>query len=50
MTEYLWLLAVAGGPVVLALAILYARTHQRRLSAEEKAEQKQAIREQYGSK
>ena len=40
-TDGLWLFAVAGGPVILAAALVYALMRQRRRSP---AEQKEADR------
>jgi NADH:ubiquinone oxidoreductase subunit K len=48
-TEYLWLIAVAGAPVAIGLAILYARLRQRRIGPAEKARQDKATRELYRS-
>lgn len=45
--DYLWLLAVAGGPLLLAAAFIYALARQRRLSRSEKAAQSEATRELY---
>lgn len=50
MADYLWLFAVAGGPIILAGAILYALLRQRRLSKGEKDAQTRATRELYRQK
>ncbi len=46
-SEYLWFFAVAGGPLVLALAIIYALLRRRRLSREEKAKRDERTRKLY---
>lgn len=47
MAEILWLLAVAGGPVVLGVAIAYAWVRRRRLSRRERQERDKATKELY---
>lgn len=47
MADILWFLAVAGGPVVLGGAILYATIRSRRLSPAEKERRSEAIRDLY---
>jgi hypothetical protein len=39
MSTFLWLLVVAGGPVVMAIAIVYALSMRRKLSSREEAAQ-----------
>lgn len=38
-----WLLVVAGGPIVIALAYLFVMSRRRRLTAREKAAQHRAV-------
>lgn len=45
--EYLWLFATAGGALILGIALAYAMTHNRRLSASEKAKRDAKTRELY---
>lgn len=47
MAEFLWFLAVAGGPLVILIAIVYAVLHRRRKSVGEAAAQRQATRRLY---
>jgi hypothetical protein len=47
MTNYLWLLVVAGGPALIALAIAYAMIRNRRLTPREKQAQHQAVERMY---
>ena len=42
-----WLLVVAGGPIVIGAALLYAYMNRRRLTRREKAEQHEAVQELY---
>jgi hypothetical protein len=42
-----WLLVVAGGPIIIAAAFLYAYMNRRRLTRQEKAEQHEAVQELY---
>lgn len=42
-----WLLIVAGGPIVIGAALLYAYMNRRRLTRREKAEQHEAVQELY---
>lgn len=47
LSDYLWFLVVAIGPVLLAFAMIYALLRRRRLSREEKDRQDKATREVY---
>lgn len=47
MTEFLWLLLVAGGPVLLGAAVAYALLTRRRMTPDEKAARKRATDELY---
>lgn len=47
LSDYLWFFAVAGGPVVLGAAFVYALLRRRRLSRREKAERDKKTRELY---
>ena len=47
MADILWFIAVAGGPVILGGAILYATIRSRRLSPAEKQKRSEAIRDLY---
>lgn len=47
MTETLWLLIVAGGPLLLAILLGYALVQRRQRSTGEKAAQRAAIRRNY---
>ena len=38
-----WLFIVAGGPIVIAIAYLFVRSHRRRLSRREKSAQHRAV-------
>jgi hypothetical protein len=46
----LWFVAVFGGPVMLAVAIIYGIMRQRRLTSGERATQKEAVDELYERK
>lgn len=50
MIDYLWLVAVAGGPLLLAAAFIYALLRQRRLTASERDAQLDAEDKLYGRK
>jgi len=50
MSTFLWLLVLAGGPLLLAIAIIYALLTRRRLSREEKEAQINATEHLYGRK
>ena len=43
----LWLFVVVGGPILLAVAIIYAIMRQRRLTPRERDAQKQGVEEVY---
>jgi hypothetical protein len=43
MSEFLWLLTVAGGPVLLAVLIFWAVRRRRQLSAGEERAQHEAV-------
>lgn len=47
MADILWFIAVAGGPIVLGGAILYATVRSRRLTRAEKQDRSEAIQELY---
>lgn len=47
MSNYLWLFVVAGGPVLIALAIAYAMMRSRRLTPGEKEARHEAIEKLY---
>ncbi|MDN2564890.1 hypothetical protein N1F89_01530 [Aquibium sp. A9E412] len=47
MDQWLWFLAVAGGPVILGVAFAYALFRRRRLSRREAEAQREATREVY---
>jgi hypothetical protein len=49
-TTALWLVVTAGGPVLLAIAIVYGIAHRRRLSRGEKAAQRDAVDQLYERK
>jgi hypothetical protein len=49
-TTVLWLMVVAGGPILLALAIIYAISRKRRLSRSEKAAQTESVDRLYERK
>jgi len=49
-TEWLWLLVVAGGPLILGIAFGYALARKRYLSRSEQAVRDQATRELYNEK
>jgi hypothetical protein len=50
MTEVLWLLIVAGGPILIGLAIAYGIFNRRTLTAEEKAAQRDSVDHLYDRK
>lgn len=43
MSDYLWLLMVAGGPALMALVIAYALMRQRRLKQSELARRGESV-------
>jgi hypothetical protein len=47
MENVLWMLAIAGGPIVLGCVLAYVLLHRRRLSRGEEAAREQATRELY---
>lgn len=47
MSEFLWLLMVAGGPVLLAVIIFWAMRRRRRLTAGEARAQHEAVERLY---
>lgn len=47
MTEFLWLLLVAAGPVLLGAAAAYALLNRRRLTPGEKSAQKRGTERLY---
>jgi hypothetical protein len=47
MTTFMWILVVAGGPLVLGLAIAYGMYNQRRLTAREEHRRDKAIKDMY---
>jgi hypothetical protein len=49
MADILWFIAVAGGPILLGGAILFATMRSRRLSAGEKRERSEAVHDLYKS-
>lgn len=48
MTTFLWLLVVAGGPLLIALALAYGMMRSRRLTGAEKRAREDAIEHLYG--
>jgi len=48
MMDVMWLLATAGGALVLGLTIVFAVSRRRRLSAAEKSRQGRRVNELYG--
>jgi hypothetical protein len=50
MSTFLWLLVVAGGPLLIAIVIIYALLTRRRLSRREKAAQINATEHLYDRK
>lgn len=46
--NYMWLFAVAIGPVILALAFIYIRMRRHRLTRAERAASKAAVDRHYG--
>ena len=49
MTTFLWVLVVAGGPVLLGAVMAYGMMKSRRLSRRENELRDEAIREMYSS-
>lgn len=47
MTEWLWLLIVAGGPVLIAVVLAFALMRRRQLSTGERIAQRRATRREY---
>ena len=47
MSTFLWLLVVAGGPLLIALALAYGMMRGRRLTAAEKRAREDAIERLY---
>lgn len=47
MENVFWMLAVAGGPIILGCVLGYVLVKQRRLSPREQAASEQATRELY---
>lgn len=47
MSEFFWLLTVAGAPVLLAVLMFWATRRRRRLSAGEKRAQHEAVERLY---
>jgi hypothetical protein len=47
MENILWMLAVAGGPIVLGCVLGYVLLNRRRLSSREEAVREQATRDLY---
>ncbi len=47
MSEILWLMMVAGGPTLLALAIAYALIRQRRLRSSEQERRAKGVDDLY---
>ena len=50
MTTFLWLLVVAGGPLLIALVLAYGMMRSRRLTGVEKRAREDAIERLYGKK
>lgn len=50
MTTFLWLLVVAGGPLLIALVLAYGMMRSRRLTSVEKRAREDAIERLYGKK
>jgi hypothetical protein len=50
MATFLWLLVVAGGPLLIAVVIVYALFTRRRLSPREKQAQTEATERLYDRK
>jgi hypothetical protein len=50
MTTFLWLLVLAGGPLLIALALAYGMMRSRRLTGVEKRAREDAIERLYGKK
>lgn len=50
MTTFLWLLVVAGGPLLIALALVYGMLRSRRLTGVEKRAREDAIERLYDKK
>lgn len=49
MTTFLWLLVVAGGPLLIGLVLAYGMLNRRRLTAREEIKREEAIRDLYHS-
>jgi len=49
MTTVLWLLVVAGGPLLIGIVLAYGMLNRRRLTPSEDAKRNQAIRKMYNS-
>ncbi|MCR4264668.1 hypothetical protein [Nitratireductor sp. ZSWI3] len=47
LSDYLWVLAVSVGPLILGLALIYALVKKRRLSPDERRRQDRAVRKLY---
>jgi hypothetical protein len=47
MTTFMWILVVAGGPILLGCAIAYAMFNSRRLSRHENERRDEATRDLY---
>jgi hypothetical protein len=47
MTTFMWILVVAGGPVILGCAIAYAMMRSRRLTPTEEHRRDDAIKDMY---
>lgn len=47
MTTFLWLLVVAGGPILIALALAYGMMRSRRLTRSEEQAREDAIERLY---
>lgn len=46
--DYFWLFVVAGGALLLGVALVYGVLHQRRLSTFEQGQQNERVRSLYG--
>jgi len=46
-SNFLWLLTVAGGPIILGIAVIYAVMRRRRLKASEKLRQHEGTERLY---
>lgn len=49
MADIFWFIAVAGGPIILGGAILYATLRSRRLTRAEKQDRSEAIQDLYNN-